>query len=338
MWSYLRRPLAAPPFLLLALACSLACSSSGGGAQDCEDKCDAAADADPAAPAADAAPADAASVDATPVDICDSLGSYPAQWISGGPACTSEDEIQVHQLNDDTYILRQSLCTSGEGPFLYLLFGEDKALLEDTGDGGIDIVGTVNAIVEAREAAVGHAIELIVVNSHAHGDHVGANVAFSQDGATVVGADKDNLSAFFTMGWPHAPAAFDLGNRVVDIFGIPGHQGDHIAIYDRQHGILLTGDTFYPGRLFINDFAAYKASIDFLVSFTSSRDTCAILGTHIEMTTTPGQDYDFGVNHHPNERELALDRTTLIELQTAINAMGTTPVRQTHDDFIIFPL
>jgi glyoxylase-like metal-dependent hydrolase (beta-lactamase superfamily II) len=301
---------------------------------NCGDRCDAAAD-----DAATSVPtADAGRSDAEPVDVCDTLGSFPGQWISGGPACGSEDEIQVHQLNEDTYILRQSLCTTSEGPFMYLLFGEDKALLEDTGDGGIDIVGTVNAIVEAREAAAGHAIELIVVNSHAHGDHVGANLAFGQDGATVVGADKDNLSSFFGMAWPHAPAAFDLGNRVIDIFGIPGHQGDHIAIYDRQHAILLTGDTFYPGRLFINDFAAYKASINFLVSFTATREVCAILGTHIEMTTTPGQDYDFGVNSHPNERALDLSRATLLELQAAIEAMGATPVRQTHDDFIVFPL
>ncbi len=332
MWlSLRRRPAAMCSVLLLALAASLSCSSSDGSAMDCTGKCDAATDARTVAPGSDAG-------DAAPTAICDSLGSYPTQWISGGPACASEDEIQVHQLNDDTFILRQSLCTSGEAPFIYLLFGEDKALLEDTGDGGIDIVGTVNAIVAAREAAIGRSLELIVVNSHAHGDHLGANLAFAQDGATVIGADKDKLSSFFGMSWPHDPVAFDLGNRVIDIFGIPGHQTDHIAIYDRQHGILLTGDTFYPGRLYINDFAAYKVSIDFLVSFTQARDICAILGTHIEMTTTPGQDFAIGVNAHPNERDLVLGENELAELQAAIQAMGNTPVRQSHDDFIIFPL
>jgi hydroxyacylglutathione hydrolase len=338
MLLYLRRPLAVPSlpsiFLLLALAWSPACSSSGPSGMDC-DKCDAATDANTGNGSADASPEEP---DATPADFCDALGSYPAQWISGGPDCGTEPDIQVHQLNDDTYILRQSLCTSGEAPFLYLLIGEDKALLEDTGDGGISLVSTVNAIIEAREVAAGHDIELIVVNSHAHGDHVGANQSFAQDGATVVGANKNSLSAFFGMSWPHDPAAFDLGNRVIDVFGIPGHQSDHIAIYDRNRGILLTGDTFYPGRLFINDFAAYKASIAFLASFTQTRETCAILGTHIEMSTTPGDDYAFGVDHHPNERPLQLTRTLLLELQTAIDAMGTTPVRQTHDDFIVFPL
>jgi len=271
-------------------------------------------------------------------NLCDDFGTFPDTWISGGPACGTEEEIQVHQLNADTYILRQSLCTSGEAPFLYLLFGEDKALLEDTGDGGIDIVMAVNALIAEREMVVGHSIELVVVNSHAHGDHVRGNQAFANDGAMVVGTSKAAIQAFFGMSWPHNTTSFDLGGRVLDIAGIPGHQDDHIVIYDRHSGLLLTGDTLYPGRLFINNFADYKASIDFLVSFTESLDVCSVLGTHIEMSTTPGDDYPFGVDHHPNERELQLSRATLLELHSAIQAMGNTAVRETHDDFIIFPL
>ena len=69
----------------------------------------------------------------------------------------SEPDIQVHQLNPDTYILRQSLCSSGEAPFMYLLFGEDKALLEDTGDGGTTATTTGDEdLDEALTAA--HAI------------------------------------------------------------------------------------------------------------------------------------------------------------------------------------
>ena len=165
---------------------------------DCDSaRCDDVADAGPGDSDANPAQPDAAAQ-----NLCDSLGSYPTAWISGGPDCGIEPDIQVHQLNDDTYILRQSLCTSAEAPFLYLLFGEDKALLEDTGDGGIDVVGTVNAIVAEREAAVGHDIELIVVNSHAHGDHTRGNQAFVQDGATVVGASQYALTNFFGMSWP----------------------------------------------------------------------------------------------------------------------------------------
>ena len=111
-----------------------------------------------------------------------------------------------------------------------------------------------------------------------------------------------------------------------------------MVIYNRQHGMLLTGDTVYPGRLFIDNFSEYKASVSFLVDYTADKDVCAVLGTHIELSNTPGDDYDFGVDHHPNERALALDRATLLELQAAVQAMGNTPVRETHDDFIVFPL
>ena len=36
---------------------------------------------------------------------------------------------QVHEYNADFYILRESGCTNYEKPFLYLIFGKDKALL-----------------------------------------------------------------------------------------------------------------------------------------------------------------------------------------------------------------
>lgn len=40
---------------------------------------------------------------------------------------------QVHAYNNNTYILRQSGLTDYEKPFLYLLFGDEKAYLLDTG-------------------------------------------------------------------------------------------------------------------------------------------------------------------------------------------------------------
>jgi len=276
--------------------------------------------------------------DATPPAFCASLGAFPDHWISGGPDCGTEEDIQVHQLNADTFILRQSLCTSAEAPFLYLLFGDDKALLEDTGDGGIDLVSVVNGLVADREAAIGHGLELIVVNSHAHGDHVGANRNFVQDGATVVGPSQQALMNFFAMGWPRQLASYDLGGRIIDLAGIPGHQDDHIVIYDRNYGMLLTGDTVYPGRLFINNFSEYKQSVSFLVDFAGSNEVCAVLGTHIELTNTPGDDYNFGVDFHPNERPLPLAPSVLNELKAAVDAMGNSPIRETHDDFIVFPL
>lgn len=273
--------------------------------------------------------------------LCDAPGVFPASWISGGPACATEPEIQVHRYDDDTFILRQSLCTSFEAPFLYLMFGDDSVVLEDTGDGGIPLVSTVDSIIDQVLAERGQAsIELIVVSSHAHGDHVRGNAAVAaRANTTVVGAGLTAVTSYFGItSWPTETAELDLGGRVIDVLPIPGHENSHIALYDRNTGLLLTGDTVYPGRLYIGDFADYQASIDRLEAFSVDNPVCAVLGTHIEMTSSPGQDFAFGATHHPNEHELQLPVGVLTELAAGLAGMMEDPQQEAHDDFIIFPL
>jgi hypothetical protein len=64
-------------------------------------------------------------------------GTPDAPWKTGGPNCVTVPEWQVHEYNEDFYILRESGCIDYEKPFLYLIFGQDKALLEDTGAGEV---------------------------------------------------------------------------------------------------------------------------------------------------------------------------------------------------------
>ena len=61
---------------------------------------------------------------------------------------------------------------------MYLIFGQDRALLLDTGD-GVTLAPTVYALVAQWKAAkgIGGAYELVVAHTHAHGDHVQAPVA-----------------------------------------------------------------------------------------------------------------------------------------------------------------
>jgi hydroxyacylglutathione hydrolase len=269
------------------------------------------------------------------------LNGFPQAW-PNGTDCASEDPIFVWELADDTYILRQSLCTSFEGPFLYLLFGEDKVLLEDTGDGGIPLQTTVKAIIDAYLARHQKtSIELVVAHSHGHGDHVGGDGQLQgQPGTTVVGTNTSAVQQFFGIAdWPDEIVTFDLGGRVLDVIPIPGHQGAHVAFYDRRHDLLLTGDTLYPGRLYIQDFPTYVASVGRMVDFVSAgNDVAFVLGTHIEMTTTPGMDFAFGADQHPNEHALELGVDHLLELNAAVQAMGSNPAIEVHDDFIVYPL
>jgi glyoxylase-like metal-dependent hydrolase (beta-lactamase superfamily II) len=266
-------------------------------------------------------------------------GELPAMW-PDGTDCAAPSMF-VHAYDDDTVILRQSLCTSFEGPFLFMLFGADRVLLLDTGDGGIPVDDVVYGIVEDWLAANGRAaIELLVVNTHGHGDHVAGNPLFvGQPDTTVVGYTVQAVSDFFGIGnWPEQTVEVDLGGRVLDLVPIPGHQSAHVALFDRQTGLLLTGDTLYPGRLYIEDFPTYVASIHRLVDFVGAREVCRVLGTHIEMTNTPGMDFPFGADEHPDEHPLELGIEHLLELRDAVDAMGDSPQIEVHDDFIVYPL
>jgi hydroxyacylglutathione hydrolase len=268
-------------------------------------------------------------------------GTFPAVWIWGAPNCATDPQIQVHQYNENTYILRQSICTNFEGPFIYLLFGNQKVLMQDTGASNVALYTTVKSIIDQWLAAHGQAsIQLIVSHSHAHGDHIFNDSQFvGKPNTTVVGTSQTAVKNFFgIVTWPDQIVNYDLGGRVVQVIPLPGHQTAHIAVYDAQTGFLLTGDTLYPGRLYISSWSQYKASIQRMVDFTADKPLCYVMGTHVEMSNVPGDDFPIGSNSHPNEHPLQLGREHLIELNDACIAMGNTPVYEVHDDFIIYPL
>ena len=154
-----------------------------------------------------------------------------------------------------------------------------------------------------------------------------------------MGTTTAAVQGFFGIAtWPTEIVEHDLGGRILDIIPIPGHQTQHIAVYDRKDDLLLTGDTLYPGRLYISSWSAYQASIPRMVDFVAAGNPVTwVLGTHIEMTTTPKQDYPMGASQHPNEHVLQLSYDVLLELDQAVKAQGATPSYEEHDDFIIYP-
>jgi glyoxylase-like metal-dependent hydrolase (beta-lactamase superfamily II) len=255
---------------------------------------------------------------------------FPAKWIDG-TACGTDPTIQTWKYSEDTYILRQSLCTTFEGPFMYLFVGATKALLVDTGTGGVDLRGEVTKLLAGKK------VQLVVAHSHSHGDHVSGDNAFKgQPSTSVVGLQPTAVKQFFGITGD-GPAAFDLGGRVVDVLAIPGHQAAHVAYYDHETKLLLTGDTLYPGRLYIDDWSSYRTSVPRLVAFVDAqRPVSFVLGGHIEMPKT-GADFAYGAKQHPNEHALELGDKDLRELETAVKAMGNNPTREVHPTFIISP-
>jgi hydroxyacylglutathione hydrolase len=264
-------------------------------------------------------------------------GTLPAHWTPAGPNCLEVPDWQVHQYNPTFYILRESGCTNYEKPFLYLIFGKDRALLVDTGAGPVDTAAFTQKLI-AKWLKVNHrsAIPLMVVHSHGHGDHVEGDKGFAGlSDVTLVPAAVDAEQKAFNI--VNQLGAIDLGDRTIDVIAIPGHQPAHMAYYDRKTGILLTGDHLYPGRLYITDFPAYVASTQRLVQFTETHPVTHILGCHIEQSSTPYVDYPTGTVYQPNEHSLELGRAHLLELMAALESLNGKPAKIFLRDLTIFP-
>jgi len=267
---------------------------------------------------------------------------FPERWIDGTLAV--EPVTQVQALDGDTFVIRQSVKTNFEAPFLYLLFGRDKALLVDTGAEGGVIRPTVDRLVSQWLAAHGRtSIPLVVAHSHSHGDHVAGDAAFrARPDTTVVGLKDSEVAAFFGIGhWPDGIARYDLGGRALSVIPTPGHQKAAIMIYDPQLRIVLSGDSLYPGRLYIpvNFLPEARASIDRLARFAARHPVRALLGAHIEMTRTPGKDYAQAVLSHPDEHRLEMAPAAIAELRDGLKAPLDVPEQgQVHPDFVVFPV
>lgn len=264
-----------------------------------------------------------------------------APWIDGTPA--SEPETQVQRIDADTLVIRQSVKTNFEAPFLYLLFGSERALLIDSGAGGLKIRPTVDRLIDDwRRRRGGRRIRLIVAHSHGHGDHHGGDAEFRERPDTeLVGLKPEQVAAFFRIrDWPNEIGRYDLGKRVVEIVPTPGHEPAHIMIYDARTRLMFSGDMLYPGRLYVpaDRFDAFRASTHRLADFARTHPIRALLGAHIEMTKTPGQDYPMRAPAHPAEHGLALPPSAITELDSAAAAAQSPPTIDRHRDFIVYPV
>lgn len=275
-------------------------------------------------------------------------GSLDAQWIHGSPDCATNDDppLQVHAFDEDTYILRQNKCYNFEAPFLYLLFGTEKALLLDTGAAPgpgreIPLRSVVQQII-ARwlDEHRWPGIDLVVAHTHSHGDHVFGDSQFSgQPRTTVVPLTLAGVRDFFGLtGGLHQRAVFDLGERPLTVIAVPGHEPTHIALYDSKTQILFSGDTLYPGFLYVRDWERYRRSIDRLVRLAADHPVHYILGAHIEMTREKGIPFPPRATFHPTEHVLQLLPRHLAELHATLERLGDVPERTVLDDFIIEPI
>src|SRR6202158_2267313 len=169
----------------------------------------------------------------------------------------------------------------------YLIVGNRQALLFDTGMGVSDIRRVTTKLTSRP---------VVVLNSHTHDDHVGGNWQFT----FVYGMDTEftrtnakgsredaqaeiapgqlcgdlpkgiNPKTYSIKPWKISRAIHDgfkinLGGRTLEVISTPGHTPDAIALLDRANGLLFTGDTYYPGPIWLfrpeTDLDAYVNSV-----------------------------------------------------------------------------
>ncbi len=265
-------------------------------------------------------------------------------WIHGSPSAkhNTDPEIQVHAYDEHTFLLRQNMAVDYEGPFLFLLFGNDRAVLIDTGATGSAEYFPLRAVVDGLIARWlgAHPREgyrLLVLHTHPHGDHIAG------DGQFADRPDTQLVKAELSSAWPYFGfdtdpgriAEVDLGGRLLEVLATPGHHAAAVTYYDRPTGLLLTGDTVYPGRLYIEDWAAFGSTIDRLIAFAQTRPVTHLLGCHIEMTREAGVDYPIRTTYQPEEPPLQLTVAHLHEIRRAIEEVGDRPGRHAYRDFVL---
>ena len=99
---------------------------------------------------------------------------------------------------------------------------------------------------------------------------------------------------------------------------------------------MLTGDTVYPGRLYVSDCAAFVATMNRRVAFAGTRPVTHVLGCHVEMTGRPGRDFPLGATYQPGERALQMTPAQLTSVRDAAAAVSGQRGVHRFDNFIIY--
>ncbi|TAA47275.1 MBL fold metallo-hydrolase [Corallincola spongiicola] len=264
-------------------------------------------------------------------------------WAHGVQSCsvTPDNAVDVYQHSATSYILRVSKCISFEAPFIYLLIGDDKVLLVDTGptdDAAVlPLYQIVNELVLAQTG--GESRQWLVVHSHSHSDHYNGDALLQgQANITLVSPKADLMNEYFGFDrGAQGQANIELGNRSLSVLPIPGHQEESIALYDPETQWLITGDTLYPGLIYVKHWQDYRDSVHRLYQFTQTHPVSAVLGAHIEMTTTPGLYYPIGTLYQPNELPLPLSVQDLALLDKQLQSTAQ-PSEITFDRFVVMPM
>ena len=221
----------------------------------------------------------------------------------------SDAWFEVYKVAPNTFAIYEP--HQSEETISYLIAGTKSAILFDTGMGIGDIKKVTAELTK---------LPIIVLNSHTHDDHVGGNwefgniygmeMEFTRTNAKGSHADAQeeiapgeicgelpksfDAKTYATKPWTiraymQDGDRIDIGGRVIEVFSTPGHTPDAISILDRANGLLFTGDTYYPGDIWLyrpeTDLDAYVASVNKLAALEPQLKL--VLGAHYVPVASP---------------------------------------------------
>ena len=187
----------------------------------------------------------------------------------------------IHNLDEKTWLIEEEAQCN---VYMYLLAGEEKALLIDAGYGTIPLPEIVASLTD---------LPLTVLCTHGHFDHIGGLGFFPT--ALMHRADRDlyhqhrlevrNIAPNCIapdspqeLEWFENDWTMDLGGRTLEIFAVPGHTKGCVAIIDVERRQIFTGDTCCKAAVLLNfdhsaDLTTFRESIISILSKQERFDT-----------------------------------------------------------------
>jgi hydroxyacylglutathione hydrolase len=171
-----------------------------------------------------------------------------------------DDYFAVEELGEGTFAIGEPRYYQQN--YSYLIVGETRAVLFDSGSGTRDISTVVAHLTK---------LPVTVVVSHLHFDHLGGIGPFGQLAMIdLPGTRADDSGGIFHPGryefmgfvdhlaapavrigeWLKPGAHIDLGGRTLRVLSTPGHTPSSVALFDAQTKRLFIGDFIYPTTLY----------------------------------------------------------------------------------------
>jgi hydroxyacylglutathione hydrolase len=162
------------------------------------------------------------------------------------------DSYEVVQIDTKSWYIEDDIVRA------FLFIGEKRALLVDTTNGS----GNLKAVVESLTK-----LPVILVNTHADGDHIGCNWQFEETFMhpaefahyAIKSKEGDAIPKPILEG-----DIIDIGERQFEVIFTPGHTSGSIVLLDRKNRILIGGDTILEYMFIFGQFRNLRALISSL--------------------------------------------------------------------------